>query len=349
MRILAILAIVAATGVTVGCSKQPTTAESNTPQQQEQETAEAQMSAQQVAKELNESAVSSDAAKVEADAPLTALSQSNQNDSMVVKQSESSKLTTQRKQQSDTKVEQPTAPVTSSSNLITKLLDAQAEQAKQAKLAEEKIAKEKQEIEAQKVLAEQLVQQSQSVADLPPVDLEGYTFFGDPSQPGYQVQVEIFTHVAQGMPLDEATNKVIEQILNDDDSVIGGEANRMVSLDVPVSTQFIGEISRVTNLTDATKLSIETVPDRVDDIITLGVVLYPDYAQDIINAAALTGEISEQDALVLAIAAGADPTTVSTATASGPTAGAIAAIPVPLGSGVGAGGAGGGDTTASTN
>lgn len=339
MRILAILAIVAATGMTVGCSKQPTTAESKTPQQQAQKPAETQTNSQQITEEFSEPAAASEIAQVEKDALVSALPQTKENAYDMSKKKKVSTVASQKKPQPSTKVEQPAVPVSSSNTLITKLLDAQAEQTK--------LAKEKQENEAKKAQAEQLVQQSQSVADLPPVDLEGYTFFGDPSQPGYQIQTEIFTHVAQGMALDDATNKVIQQIISDENSIIGGEASRRVSLDVPVSTQFIGELSRVTNLTDATKLSIESVPNRVDDIITLAVVLYPDYAQDIINAAALTGEVSEQDALVLAIAAGADPTSVSTATASGPIA--IAAIPIPLGSGVGAGGAGGGDTTASTN
>lgn len=176
-----------------------------------------------------------------------------------------------------------------------------------------------------------------------------YTFFGDPSQPGYQIQTAIFDLVSKGTPLEDSTNQIIQQIANDTDSVVGGEAKRLVALYIPISTQFIGELARVTNLIYATKLSIETVPDRVKDIITIGIVLYPKHAQDIINAAVLTGEIAYQDALIVAIEAGADPTTISTAPAAGIATNAIAAVPTPLGSGVGAGGSGGGDTTASSN
>lgn len=337
MRILAILAIVAATGMTVGCSKKPSEAETATAKQEQQEIA---------AKETPESSIDKAEQPLEVDADTTGNSQKIDEALPPVETATVKKVQFPKVTQPTVKAKQPVVSEPSSSTLITRLLDSQAEQAKKA---QEKQALEAEQAKAEQANAEKLLEQSNAVAALPPVNLEGYSFFGDPTQPGYQVQVEIFTLVAQGMAIDEATNKVVQQIVNDEDGMIGGEANRMVSLDVPVSTQFIGEISRVTNLTEATKLSIETVPDRVRDIITLGVVLYPDYAQDIINAAALTGEISDEEALIVAIAAGADPTTVSTATASGTATGTIAAIPVPLGSGVGAGGAGGGDTTASTN
>lgn len=348
MRILAILAIVAATGFTVGCSKQPSTVETKTSESSKQET-KLQPSEQDalVRDEVKSEVVAELPEGSEQQQPdITAQNKAIKSASRGLadkKMPKTSLVTNQNSTKTDT-------DVSSSGSLITKLLDQQTERAvnskANAKADEAAMQKTATEIDN----AKKLLVQSDAVAALPAASLEGYSFFGDPTQPGYQIQVEIFTLVAQGIPLFEATETVIERIVNKEDGMIGGEANRMVSLDVPVSTQLIGEISRVTNLTDATKVSIETVPDRVNDIITLGVVLYPDYAQDIINAAALTGEISDDDALLLAIAAGADPTSVSTATASGTTAGgSIAAIPAPLGSGIGAGGAGGGDTTASTN
>jgi hypothetical protein len=347
MRILAILAIVAATGLTVGCSKKPTEAETAIPKQEQQELAVQEIPENSNGEEQQALELAADTAidNQKTDESEPDVDTATVNAIPSTKSTQSTK-TQSTKTQPAKKVTQPTVSETSSSTLITRLLDSQAEQAKKT---QEKRKLEAEKAKAEQAKAEKLVEQSSVVATLPPVNLEGYSFYGDPTQPGYQVQLEIFTLVAQGTPLDDATNNVIERIVNDEDGMIGGEANRVVSLDVPVSTQFIGDISRVTNLTDATKLTIETVPDRVRDIITLGVVLYPDYAQDIINAAALTGEISDEEALIVAIAAGADPTTVSTATASGTGAGTIAAIPVPLGSGVGAGGAGGGDTTASTN
>lgn len=343
MRILAILAIVAATGFTVGCNKQPSTAETKAPEQEVQESNAIDARTDTSVQDNNLASQATQAKPVEQE-PKTEEPISEPINTVVAAPSEPVMNNKQLAPAPKTTGKPAAAPIVATTGLITELLDKQAEKAKTTQ--PDLPAKPEQQIQTE---AQIVSQQSKSVADVPAVDLDGYTFFGDPSQPGYQVQTAIFTLVEQGKTLDEATNLVIDQIVSDQDSVIGGEANRMVSLDVPVSTQFIGEISRTTNLTDATKLSIEAVPSRVENIISLGVVLYPDYAQDIINAAALTGEIADQDALLLAIAAGADPTTVSTATASGPAAGAIAAAPIPLGSGVGAGGAGGGDTTASTN
>lgn len=342
MRILAILAIVAATGFTVGCNKQPSTAETKAPEQEVQESEAIDASTDTSVQDNNLTSQATQVKPVEQGAKTEAPISEPIN---TVVSAPSEPVTNNKQLAPAPKTtNKQAAPIVATTGLITELLDKQAEKAKISQ--QELTAKSEQRIQTE---AQVVSQQSKSVADVPAVDLDGYTFFGDPSQPGYQIQTEIFTHVAQGLTIEEATLKVVNQIVNDENSIVGGEANRMISLDVPISTQFIGEISRTTNLTDATKLSIETVPGSVENIISLGVVLYPDYAQDIINAAALTGEIADQDALLLAIAAGADPTTVSTATASGPAAGAIAAAPIPLGSGVGAGGAGGGDTTASTN
>ena len=80
--------------------------------------------------------------------------------------------------------------------------------------------------------------------------------------------------------------------------------------------------------------------------LTVAVTFFPEQANEILAAAVLTGEITQEDAIALALLAGANPEDVSTETAAG---GDITAVPAPLGAGVGAGGAGGGDTTASTN
>ena len=99
-------------------------------------------------------------------------------------------------------------------------------------------------------------------------------------------------------------------------------------------------------LSDTTKGSIETFPGDAANVVQLAVTLYPSFAQEVIDSAITTGEIEPNDALLAAIAAGADPTSVSSATAAG---GNVEVAGTPAGTGVGAGGAGGGDTTASTN
>jgi uncharacterized spore protein YtfJ len=61
----------------------------------------------------------------------------------------------------------------------------------------------------------------------------------------------------------------------------------------------------------------------------------------------MTGEMDSEQALLAAISAGADPTTVGEATAAGGPV--LLTVAAPVGVGIGAGGSGGGDPTASTN
>jgi hypothetical protein len=98
---------------------------------------------------------------------------------------------------------------------------------------------------------------------------------------------------------------------------------------------------------EATKATIESAPESIVFIINLSIALYPDFAQEVINAAVMTGEMDSEQALLAAISAGADPTTVGEATAAGGPV--LLALAAPVGVGIGAGGTGGGDLTASTN
>ncbi|MFC4701989.1 hypothetical protein ACFO4O_17725 [Glaciecola siphonariae] len=174
--------------------------------------------------------------------------------------------------------------------------------------------------------------------------------FGDEKQPGNRLHdriVELHT-AAHPTPIPQA----IETVLQDDDTTLGGEAKQAVAFDVPHANAFYEHMTEHNSLIEVTKRLIEAKPDMAVHTITLGVVLYPDHAQEIYDGAALTGLLDSDDILVALLQAGADPTTVSDATAadgtfvsSGPSTVTIS----PLGAGVGAGGTGGGDTTASTN
>ena len=73
-------------------------------------------------------------------------------------------------------------------------------------------------------------------------------------------------------------------------------------------------------------------------------IFFPESADEIYGIASQMGMLSEDDALLAAINAGIDPTTL-TATAAGADGNAVS----PLGVGTGAAGAGGGDTTVSAN
>ncbi|TRY32845.1 hypothetical protein [Aliiglaciecola sp. M165] len=354
MRNVALISLLVASGVVVGCSKQPSTVQNgqSTPEKEEVEIVEEKTEQDQVlltantlevAENLPEEEVVSDVV-----APPSAVAEKATRTASLgslanVQVTESSDNAENAAQISPANQAKSQALVAEHSTLND--VNEQAEQKQPVKLSDTHIA-------ASNTNTQDLndaVSQPTDIAKQTDVDLSEYGFYGDPTQPGYQIQQQIFTLVEQGMSIVDASKVVMNEIKSDDNSIIGGESRRLLIEVGSLSDAFIEDIALVTNLSDATRVAIAEFPDSVENIVTMGVTLYPDYAQDVINAAALSGEISDADALLLAIAAGADPTTVSTATASGAAAGAIVATPTPLGPGIGAGGSGGGDTTASTN
>tara|TARA_R110001632_G_scaffold207285_5_gene331390 strand:- start:49615 stop:50262 length:648 start_codon:yes stop_codon:yes gene_type:complete len=170
--------------------------------------------------------------------------------------------------------------------------------------------------------------------------------FGDENQPGRTVHTAIVELVKGGVSLDDAVSQTLADVTKEDGALLSGAARLVVGSNKDISAHFMGNMVSFNKLTDSTKGAIEAYPGNAADVIQLAVTLYPSFAQDVIDAAIITGEIEPNDALLAAIAAGADPTTVSTATAAG---GTVDVAATPAGTGVGAGGAGGGDTTASTN
>lgn len=171
--------------------------------------------------------------------------------------------------------------------------------------------------------------------------------FGNPQQPGYKLHTAVSVMVSDGEAVDTATAAVLNSALGENATMLSPSARSAVLANSDISIEFVQGMYNKNDLFEATKTTIERFPTNSVEVITLGVSLYPDFAQTIIDAAVLTGEIDPNDALIAAITAGADPTAVSVATAAG--AGELAATAAPLGAGIGAGGTGGGDTTASSN
>jgi hypothetical protein len=172
------------------------------------------------------------------------------------------------------------------------------------------------------------------------------SIFGDEVQPGNRLHDVVLQLMDQGRTTSQAISGAIDQSMTEEDTTLTPDAKSAVAFNVPLSNSFYEEMVFVNSLIDVTKTLIEENPERVIEVITLGVVLYPDFAQEVLDGAALTGLIDLNDALIAALQAGADPAKISLATASNvsPT------VPVePIGLGVGSGGTGGGDTTVSTN
>lgn len=175
---------------------------------------------------------------------------------------------------------------------------------------------------------------------------EQVLLFGNEQQAGYTIHVEVVHEMDNDQPLNQASETVIDKLSSEGDTRLNATTKRVMAADKAITLSFVSTMVTLNNLFETTKTTIETFPDDTIDIMTLAVTLYPNFAQEIVDAAAMTGEITPEEALLAAIAAGADPTTVSAATAAG---GNVNVTATPTGTGIGAGGAGGGDTTASSN
>lgn len=182
---------------------------------------------------------------------------------------------------------------------------------------------------------------------LAPVTYAQSQLYGNVQQPGFKLHTAVVSLMVAGEPVETASAQALNNALGDGATMLSPRARSAVLADSDVSLTFLQTMVGSNSLIDTTKATIESYPDNAVTVVTLAVTLYPDFAQEIIDAAALTGEIDPNDALLAALSAGADPTTVSAATAAG--TGAVAIAAAPLGAGIGAGGTGGGDTTASTN
>jgi hypothetical protein len=169
--------------------------------------------------------------------------------------------------------------------------------------------------------------------------------FGDEVQPGNRLHDVVVQLMDKGSTTPQAVSGAIDQSMTEEDTTLPPDAKSAVGFNVPLSNGFYREMVIVNSLIEVTKTLIEENPDRVIEVITLGIVLYPDFAQEVLDGAALTGVITPEDALIAALQAGADPSSVSLATASG----AVSRPVIPIGAGIGSGGAGGGGTTVSTN
>lgn len=164
--------------------------------------------------------------------------------------------------------------------------------------------------------------------------------------PGYKVIQEIEKAIDGGVEGNEATKATLATLSASENEMLTTSQKDVLSSYTEAGYAFFNTLIGGSEIFEATFASIEELPANAGDVVTVAVTFFPEQANEILAAAVLTGEITQEDAITLALLAGANPEDVSTETAAG---GDITAVPAPLGAGVGAGGAGGGDTTASTN
>lgn len=199
-----------------------------------------------------------------------------------------------------------------------------------------------------------LVLQESPIANVIDDSIVTVSLYGNENQPGHRVHQAINDLVLQGTPVKASILNVIDNVIaNEGASLISSTALNSTKNHRQTALAFMSNMVAANNLFPATKLSIENKPEDVTNIVNIAVLYYPDFAQEVINAAVITGEIAPNDALLAAIAAGADPTTVSEATAAGGSVagaagGNITEAGLPL-NGLGGGGTGNEDPSASNN
>ncbi len=191
------------------------------------------------------------------------------------------------------------------------------------------------------------------IQDITAQQLRENALFGDPSQPGYQLQQQIIETMDEGANFIEALTQVMNNAINPTRTMLDDNAFTVVDNDFDLAVDFMQLMALTNDLSPVIIELMNLFPEFSQQNIELGVSLYPAYAQDVLNAAAQGATIDPDSALLAALSAGADPTDVSATTAAGLAqpqgVGIIAPTAAPLGAGIGAGGTGGGDTTGSTN
>lgn len=177
--------------------------------------------------------------------------------------------------------------------------------------------------------------------------------FGDPSQPGFQLQQQMIDRMEQGANFVDALTQVMNEAITPSRTILNDTAFNAVDNNFDLAVDFVQLMALTNDLGPVVIELMNLFPEFANENIGISVSLYPDYAQDVLNAAAQTAAIDPDSALLAALDAGADPSAVSAASAAGIAgpagAGLIAPTASPLGAGIGAGGTGGGDTTASVN
>jgi hypothetical protein len=186
-------------------------------------------------------------------------------------------------------------------------------------------------------------------------------FYGDVQQPGYRFQTEISKLLSEDATIVDSTagQSILDNLTTPDlinianNFGFSAEAITLILENRNIALAFVLAMRSENDLAAVTRTFFEDVAyvDMEEVLIKLGVYLYPDFAQVILDVAAeFTDDISVNDAYgaaIVALGPEFDISTLLAGTAAGPAA--FVATSNPLGVGNGAGGPGGGDTTGSPN
>lgn len=163
------------------------------------------------------------------------------------------------------------------------------------------------------------------------------------TSPGIQVRNLVLTQIEEGNTPVVAASEVSETVLNE--GLFFDAAGMVYLQDNKPSYKAMVEL--LNDNATGFELAIAgfgVLPDEAQKVVTIAIIFFPEDANEIYNIALQMQLLNEEDALLAAISAGIDPSTL-TATAAGDLGTPVS----PLGAGTGAAGAGGGDTTISAN
>lgn len=161
--------------------------------------------------------------------------------------------------------------------------------------------------------------------------------------PGTQVRNLVLAQIDEGDSPDVAASEV-SQIVLDEGLFFDATGMAYLQDNQPSYQTMVGLLNENATGFELAIAGFGVMPDVAQQVVTIAIMFFPENANEIYNIALQMQMLNEQDALLAAISAGIDPSTL-TATA----AGGVGTPVSPLGVGTGAAGAGGGDTTVSTN
>ncbi len=172
-------------------------------------------------------------------------------------------------------------------------------------------------------------------------------FFGNPKQPGTQLNQAIFKITEKGYTDKQAITFSINEVISNANSKQTESIKQNLASDIPMSEMFFSEMMATSDLIYATKVVTESNPDKLVQAIRLTTSLYPDYVQEIYSAVLMTGLLPSQSIKNIFVEMGIDADSLNPLVSAQISNSAI--INPPLGVGIGSGGTGAGDITVSSN
>ena len=161
--------------------------------------------------------------------------------------------------------------------------------------------------------------------------------------PGLQVRGLVIEQIDKGDTPDTAASVVSERVLNEG-LFFDGAGMAYLQDNQPSYKTMVGLLNDNATGFELAIAGFGVLPEEVQQVVTIAIIFFPEDANEIYNIAIQMQLLTEEEALLAAIGAGVDPSTL-TATAAGDLGTPVS----PLGTGTGAAGAGGGDTTVSAN